>query len=160
MTIFDSTTLSAAGITAGSATGAAAGSRSNIIEATQAAEDAVLTPKDAGAFPHALRAALAARIANEAGEHDLAERYLAGAGDMAALADPSHDGEDEGLALVVAFADKAANHTREILAEDISKLQAAGVEDADIVRLCELVAFVAYQLRVVAGLRLMKGAAA
>ncbi|MCA1286894.1 hypothetical protein [Salipiger bermudensis] len=160
MTIFDSTTLSAAGITAGSATGAAAETRSNIIEATQAAEDAVLTPKDAGAFPHALRAALAARIANEAGENDLADRYLVGAGDMAGLADPSQDGETEGLAHVVAFADKAANHTREILAEDISTLQAAGVGDADIVRLCELVAFVAYQLRVVAGLRLMKGAAA
>ena len=160
MTIFDSTTLSAAGITAGSATGAAAETRSNIIEATQAAEDAVLTPKDAGAFPHALRAALAARIANEAGENDLADRYLAGAGDMAGLADPSQDGETEGLAHVLAFADKAANHTRDILAEDISKLQAEGVDDADIVRLCELVAFVAYQLRVVAGLRLMKGAAA
>ncbi|MBY6004665.1 hypothetical protein KUV62_12145 [Salipiger bermudensis] len=160
MTIFDTTTLSAAGITAGSAPGAAAETRANIIEATQAAEDAVLTPKDAGAFPHALRAALAARIANEAGENDLAERYLAGAGDMAGLADPSQDGEEEGLAHVVAFADKAANHTRDILAEDISKLQAAGVDDADIVRLCELVAFVAYQLRVVAGLRLMKGAAA
>ena len=38
MTIFDSTTLSAAGITAGSATGAAAETRSNIIEATQAGE--------------------------------------------------------------------------------------------------------------------------
>ena len=42
--------------------------------------------------------------------------------------------------------------------EDISKLQAVGVSDADIVRLCELIAFVAYQVRVAAGLRLMNGA--
>ena len=60
----------------------------------------------------------------------------------------------------MAFVDKVANDTRNIDAQDIAGLQTAGVSDADIVRLCELVAFLAYQLRVVAGLRLMTGAAA
>ena len=36
-------------------------------------------------------------------------------------------------------------------------LKAAGTTDADIVRLCELNAFLAYQLRLVAGLKLMTG---
>ena len=40
---------------------------------------------------------------------------------------------------------------------DIADLQAAGVADADIVRLAELNAFLAYQIRVIAGLRLMQG---
>jgi uncharacterized protein YciW len=34
-------------------------------------------------------------------------------------------------------------------------LRTAGLDDADIVRLSELIAFVSYQIRVVAGLRLM-----
>jgi uncharacterized protein YciW len=34
-------------------------------------------------------------------------------------------------------------------------LQSAGIADADIVRLSELIAFVSYQIRLVAGLRLM-----
>ena len=160
MSIFDTTTLSAAGVTPGSATAAAAETRANIMEATQAAEDAVLTPKDTGAFPHPLRAALAARVATLGGEPALAERYAARAGASAALADPAQDGTDQGLSHLMAFVDKVANETRNIAAEDIAGLQTAGVADADIVRLCELVAFLAYQLRVVAGLRLMTGAAA
>ena len=39
--------------------------------------------------------------------------------------------------------------------DDISALKSAGLDDADIVRLSELIAFVAYQIRVVIGLRLM-----
>jgi uncharacterized protein YciW len=45
-----------------------------------------------------------------------------------------------------------------VVADDVASLRAAGVSDADIVRLCELVAFVAYQSRVLAGLRLMDAA--
>ncbi|MGR3378263.1 hypothetical protein [Salipiger abyssi] len=159
MSIFDSTTLKAAGIAQGPVA-AAAETRAKIIEATQAAEDAVLSPRDPGAFPHDLRAALAARLATAGGEPALAERYLDKAGAMVALADPARDGVAEGFGTVVAFFDKAANRTRDIAAEDISSLQAEGIADADIVRLCELCAFMAYQLRVVAGLRLMKGEAA
>ena len=44
----------------------------------------------------------------------------------------------------------------DIVAEDVTVLQDAGMSDADIVRLCELVAFLAYQTRVIDGLRLMQ----
>lgn len=160
MSIFEMTTLSVAGIGPDGSVGAAAQTRANIMEATQATEAAVLTPNDAGAFPHELRAALAARMAQSGGELGLATRYMARAGESVALTDPAETGAAEGLEHIVSFVDKAANHTRDIAAEDIAALQAAGVADPDIVKLCELVAFMAYQLRVVAGLRLMKGAAA
>jgi uncharacterized protein YciW len=62
----------------------------------------------------------------------------------------------QGLSAILAFVDKVANQTRHTTAKDITGLQAAGVSDADIVRLCELVAFLAYQIRVISGLRLMK----
>ncbi len=75
------------------------------------------------------------------------------------LADPAETGKAHQLETVLAFVDKVANRTRDIVADDVVQLQAAGMSDADIVRLCELVAFLAYQLRVIAGLRLMQSSA-
>ena len=50
-----------------------------------------------------------------------------------------------------------AARAREITAEDIRILQDDGISDADIVRLTELIAFVAYQARLVIGLSLLSG---
>ena len=151
----ETTALQSAGLGAESA---AVEARANIFEMTQEAEEAVLRPRDTGPWSHALRAALAARIARLNGEDGLAGDYAEAAGAFAALADPARDGADQDLAAVVAFMDKVAAETWAVTAEDISGLQVAGVADADIVRLCELNAFLAYQLRVIAGLRLMKEA--
>lgn len=153
----DTTALTAAGVAAGTAPAEAVATRAGIFEKTQAAEDAVLRPRETGRWSHALRAALAARIATLNAESGLAARYLAGAEDFAALADPAHDGAAQGLAEVVAFMDKVAANARQVSAGDIAALQVACVADADIVRLAELNAFLAYQMRVVAGLRLMRG---
>ncbi len=150
----DTTALKSAGLH--SAPGAAVEGRAKIFEMTQAAEEAVLRPQDSGPWSHELRAALAARIATQNGEPELAAKYGADAGVFAALADPSQDGATEGLETVVHFMDKVAADTRHVAATDISALQSAGISDADIVRLCELNAFLAYQLRVISGLRLMK----
>ena len=153
MSVFDETVLRAAGVAAGSDMAKAVMTRANILGLTQAAEDAVLRPVEFGAFAHDLRAALAARVAR-LGNDDT----LAGAGGFAAIADPQDTGMAQGLADVVRFVDRVANQTRDIVGNDIAGLQAAGIGDADIVRLCELVAFLAYQIRVVGGLRLMQGA--
>ena len=134
--------------------------RANIFEMTQAADDAMLRPKAPGAWPHSLRAALAARIATLNAQTALARHYATGAGDDAALADPAQDGAARGLGPVLAFMDKVAADTRQVVAGDIAALQAAGISDADIVRLAELNAFLAYQIRVVAGLRLLREARA
>ena len=151
-----STALDMADIAPDSAPGRAVEGRANIFELTQAAEEAVLRPKDAGAWPHPLRAALAARIAYLNDEADLAKRYGDDAGPFLVLADPKETGEAQGLAEIIAFIDKVAADTRHVVAGDVSGLQAAGVADADIVRLAELNAFLAYQIRVIEGLRLMK----
>lgn len=150
------TTLVASGVTEGGPAGAAALHRAKVMEMTRAAEDAVLAPAQPGAWPAEIRAALAVRIARLNGDGDLARLYAARLGDAAApLADPANDGSAQDLAAVVAFMDKVAARTREVKAEDIEALQAAGIADADIVRLCELNAFLAYQIRLVAGLKLM-----
>lgn len=134
--------------------------RANIISMSQVAEEAVLRPKDFGTFEHDFRAALAARVARLASDDVLAAHYLSGAGDKTIFADPAETGNAYQLDSVLAFTDKVANQTKDIDADDVAQLQASGMADADIVRLCELVAFVAYQVRVIAGLRLMQGSAA
>ncbi|WP_439124781.1 hypothetical protein [Marivita sp.] len=156
MSVFDTTSLSSAGVKKTGSITDAVQTRANIFAMTQAAEDAVLRPKECGAFPHDLRAAIAARIAAQAGDAVLATRYAQVAGARTHISDPAQDGGSEDSVLVT-FVDKTANATREIEAEDIARLKATGISDADIVRICELVAFVAYQVRVVAGLRLMQG---
>ena len=156
MSIFETSTLGVSGVSTESSLGEAVSTRSNIFVMTQLAESAVLRPLEYGMFPHDVRAALAYRIAISAGETRLAEYYAALAGDKFNLSDYIMiEGEPEST--LIPFIDKAANDTKNIVAEDISKLQAVGVSDADIVRLCELIAFVAYQVRVAAGLRLMNG---
>lgn len=160
MNLFETTLLGAAGVAPDSDVARVVSTRAKVIEMTQAAENAVLRPKDVGVFAHDLRAAIAARVANLAGDATLAAHYLADAGQYAALADPNVSGTEQGWETILAFVDKVANQTSAVSAADICKLQAAEISDADIVRLCELVAFLAYQIRIVDGLRLMqKGAA-
>ena len=134
--------------------------RDNIFALTQQAEDAVMSPLDCGLWPTDLRAALGARLATRMELGSIAERYLTRVtGSYAVIADPTQDGADLGLASVVAFMDKVAMEAHAVTDADIASLQGAGISDADIVRLCELNAFLAYQLRLIAGLRLLSGAA-
>ncbi|QFT30623.1 hypothetical protein K1718_07855 [Roseibium porphyridii] len=154
----DLTILTQAGVAPDSTLSRVVSMRGNIIGMTQSAEEAVLRPKETGAFPHDLRAAIAARVSRLAGDEALTAYYVAQAGQYAALGelgDPCEQHAD--LAVVLSFVDKIANQTRDAAANDISDLQEAGVADADIVRLCELVAFLAFQIRVISGLRLMNG---
>ncbi len=158
--IFDMTTLAESGVTETEAAGAAALHRAKVMEMTQAAENAVLAPTRPGAWSADIRAALATRIARLNGEAALAGRYAARISDerAAPLADPTNDGVAQDMGEVIAFMDKVAARTRETKTEDIETLKSAGIADADIVRLAELNAFLAYQIRVIAGLKLMRRA--
>ncbi|MDX3805335.1 hypothetical protein ACXIUS_07995 [Bosea thiooxidans] len=140
----------------------AAQTRSDIVEMSRKAEEAVTAPRDPGAFPTEWRLAMAARIAALNGLDNLAEHYRAKIAEPAlrALAVPGAPGRVAREQAVLAFMDKVAAETRTVAAEDIEGLKAAGVADADIVRLCELNAFMSYQARVLAGLAILKGASA
>lgn len=133
--------------------------RGNILALTQETEEAVLTPQDPGGWTPDLRAALSARVAALNGALALFDRYRALISDphIAKLADPAETGSALGLDHVCAFMDKVTAKTREVEAADITALQDKGVSDADIVRLCEINAFMSYQVRVFAGLQLLKG---
>lgn len=131
--------------------------RADILAMTEAASAAVLRPKETGAFPHAMRAALAARIARLNGRGALADHYGEGlSGEEAKIANPSFDGsDDQRLQVILAFTDRVAASPKDATADDIESLSNAGVADADIVRLTQLNAFLAYEIRLIEGLRLM-----
>lgn len=151
-----------AGIEPGSRAEAALKRRADVMAMTEATHEAALRPLDPGGLSHGERAALAVRIARRNAEASLAAHYLAlldrtDADDtVRALADTDFDGEgDVRQAAILAFTDRVTMQPRRTEAADIDALKAAGIGDADIVRLAELNAFLAYQIRLVAGLRLM-----
>lgn len=131
--------------------------RADILAMTDAASAAVLTPKECGAFSHARRAALAGRIAMLNNREALAAHYTQGAlGEDARLVDPTFDGgEDDYIGAILAFTDRVATRPKDATAADIEKLKQAGLADDDIVRLTQLNAFLAYEIRLIEGLRLM-----
>jgi CMD domain protein len=154
------------GIDPASSLGQALAQRAEILGLTQASYQAVLTPREPGGLSHAERAALARRMARHNGDDTLAAHYLEeltrlGATDaMRAVADPAVTvGHGTRLDAVVRHADLLTLQPRAATKGDIEALNGAGVSEPDIVRLAELVAFVNYQARVLAGLRLLKAAA-
>ncbi|WPZ16569.1 hypothetical protein T8J41_22045 (plasmid) [Nitratireductor rhodophyticola] len=158
--------IAQAGIGANGSVREALEGRADIMAMTQATHDAALKPSDPGGLSHGERAALAARVARLNKDEALAAHYMAlleeaGADEaVSAMADPAHDGEgDARRAALLAYTDLVSTHPRDTTPEDIEALKSAGISDADIVRLSELNAFLAYQIRVIAGLKLMKATA-
>ena len=157
MDIIETTTFKAAGIDDYLSDNSCLQQRENIFNLTQKAQEAVLCPKDYGAYNHELRHALAARICLLNNDQITADHYSFNAGSYRALIDPGITGHDFDLVHVLNFIDKVATRPRDVTEEDIKTLQKAGVKDPDIVRLAELNSFMAYQIRLIAGLRLLKG---
>jgi len=157
--------LRQAGVAPGGAVAAALAGRVDILAMTRKSEAASLRPADPGGLSHGERAALAVRIARLHGDGALAAHYAGlmaqagAAGDIAALADPGCKGANPRHAALVVYVDLASKAPKDAATGDIEALRAAGISDADIVRLSELTAFLAYQIRVIAGLKLMQATA-
>ena len=136
--------------------------RADIMDLTEKSRQAVLMPEEPGGLSPTVRALIAVRAAERLGDRVLTDHYFDlfshgdGAYDLADLTDPDRRAEDPRLAAVLDHADRLTCHPRTSTRSDIETLQRAGVGDADIVRLAELVAFLSYQARLIAGLRLME----
>ncbi|MDV2968781.1 hypothetical protein RZ532_22600 [Nitratireductor aquimarinus] len=136
--------------------------RASIAQLTEQAQRAVLMPMDPGGWSHSFRCAVAARIAVLHGEEGLAVQYrdlVTDSGDLD-LAAPGSAARNAHERTILAFIDLMAMSPREVAAGDVDQLVEAGVKEADIVRLCELAAYLSYHCRVVAGLALMQEASA
>lgn len=148
-----------AGIRAGTPLAEALAARAEILRLSQASQDAVLLPKEAGGLSHGLRAALAARMARQNAQHSLAAHYddlMRRSGEV--QADAVSASEQTRIAAIVAHSDRLTLRPRDATRRDIEALKVAGVGEPDIVRLAELAAFVNYQARVIRGLQALGGA--
>ncbi|MCX8998302.1 CMD domain protein [Rhizobiaceae bacterium BDR2-2] len=139
--------------------------RARLKHLTQTSYEAALRPREPRNFSYAMRAALAARMAGlwkavelVAHYRDLLAREEA-TPDLAAIADPAFRPDESGdtrLATILAHVDLVTLTPREATRAHIEKLYAAGLDDRDIVTLAGLIAFVNYQVLVVAGLKMLR----
>ena len=133
--------------------------RAELMRASQANCDAVLAPREPGGISRRVRLALAGRIARLNGDARLAEHYLRAldGGAELGLADPEAPPPADPLqAAMLRHVDLVTRAPREATRRDIDALREAGIAEADIVRLSQVIAFVNYQVRVIAGLRLLE----
>lgn len=105
----------------------------------------LLLPADPGGLSHAERATLAARVAEREGDAALAARFRTMVGD--AMPDGAR------IAALLAYAEKVALTPEATSRADIEALAALGLTSRDIVAATQLIAFVPYQVRAIAGLR-------
>lgn len=152
------------GLGAGSDLKALREKREKLKALTQSSYLAALRPKDPRNFSHALRAAIAARMAGLWKAEELAMHYR-GLLDREGAAPELLDVADSGwtpvdaqsrLAAILRHVDLVTLKPKEATRANIETLQAAGLDDRDIVTLAGLIAFVNYQILVVAGLRMLR----
>jgi uncharacterized protein YciW len=149
------------GIAPGDALGTLRRQRPDALRHAEGAFRELLLPAEPGGVSLAERAALALRIA--AAERCepllLACRALlerAGAAALATRAEAPDIAGTDRLAALLRYADRAGTRPREVSQADTDALTALGLTPRDIVAVTQLVAFVPYQVRLIAGLRALQ----
>ncbi|WP_424136902.1 CMD domain-containing protein [Roseomonas chloroacetimidivorans] len=140
--------------------------RPEALRHAQGAYRELLMPEDPGNVSHTDRAALALRVALREGNQALAARFralleAAGAEETIMLAEDLSGAPMEGrLAALLRYADVVAARPEAVTQETIDALSDMGLTPRDIVAITQLISFVPYQVRVIAGLRAMQQEAA
>ncbi|MFI5015082.1 MAG: CMD domain protein [Hyphomicrobiales bacterium] len=151
-----------AGIEPGSRLAELRRQRAEVFRHSQGSHDVLLLPADPGSVSRAERAAIALRVAAAAKDERLAAHYrglLREAGGEALIAFVEHPGAGGAparLAALLRHADLLAETPRYAAKADLEKLEALGLSGRDIVAISQLIAFVSFQTRVLAGLRILK----
>ncbi|MGK3124595.1 CMD domain-containing protein [Candidatus Pantoea formicae] len=137
--------------------------RPEFVEGAEACRQSVLAPEEDQGLPADLRLALAQRMAVLNYDAPLQRDYQA---QLAAL-NPSEallalasgcTVADEPLATIARHADMVTQQPTQATEQHIRLLEQAGLSNPQIVALSELIAFVNFQTRVAAGLRLLRSA--
>jgi len=154
-----------AGLTDDSALAALRRQRPDVVKHLQGSDDVMFSPQDDGGLTRAERAAAALRVTTLLRDPVLSEHYRA----RLATLDP--DGTlartVEGGAritevrwdAILAHVDLVTRGPGSAERKDIDNLLAAGLSSHAVVSLSQLIAYVNFQSRVLAGLRMLKGAA-
>lgn len=139
--------------------------RPEVVKHLQGSDDALFAPADDGGLIRAERAAAALRIAELLRDPVLVAHYrarLAALDPSGALAKTVEGGAqltDARWDAIITHVDLVTRGPGAATREDIEGLTAAGLSSHAIVSLSQLISFVNFQARVLAGLRMLKGAA-
>jgi CMD domain protein len=149
-----------AGVTAGSAAARARAQRPDVVRHAQGSYDALLAPPDPAGLSLIERAQVALRVALLTPSAPGVAWYRARLTDLGAAATatviehfPQGPAVSPRLAALLHHADRLTTAPSSATPAHLRALEAAGLDPATIVTLAQLIAFVSFQVRVVAGLR-------
>lgn len=148
------------GISADSPLGVLRRRRPEALRHAEGAWRELVLPPDPGGFTPVERAAVALRGALGEGDAGLAAHYrFLLAGQPAAIAAAEGQGEAAGarMAALLRHADLVADRPADCGQAEIDALRGLGLTPQEVVALTQLVSFVPYQVRLLAGLRAMQG---
>jgi CMD domain protein len=136
--------------------------RPDVVRHTQGSDDAIFAPQDDGGFSRAERAAAALRVAIGLKDTVLAAHYRARlaaldpAGALVHATESASAPADRRWAAVRAHVDRTTADPYDAQRSDIDGLVAAGLSRHAVVSLSQVIAFVNFQSRVLAGLRMLE----
>jgi CMD domain protein len=138
--------------------------RPDIVAHTQGSDDAIFRPKDDAGLIPAERAAAALRVALGLRDEILIAHYrerlhaLDPDETLAESVAAEREPKDKRWATVIAHVDRLTKDPESAQPSDLQALGAAGLSSHAIVSLSQLVAYVNFQSRVLAGLRMLREA--
>jgi CMD domain protein len=154
-----------AGLRAGSPLGKLRRKRPDVVRHMQGSDAAIFTPADDGGFTRAERAAAALRVATLLRDGALEAHYRARlaaldpSGALARTVEGKADITEIRWDAILAHVDLVTRGPGRAERRDIENLLVAGLSSHTVVSLSQLIAYVNFQSRVLAGLRMLKGAA-
>jgi len=154
-----------AGLPAGSPLAELRRQRPDVVKHLQGSDDAIFSPQDDGGMTRAERAAAALRVATLLRDEALSEHYrtrlatLDLSGALARTVEGKARTTEPRWDAVLTHVDLVTRGPGSAERRDIDNLLAAGLSSHAVVSLSQLVAYVNFQSRVLAGLRALKGAA-
>jgi uncharacterized protein YciW len=140
-----------AGVTPGSALFELRRARPDVVRHAQGSDAALFAPKDDGGLSPAERAAAALRVAVLLRDEVLQDHYRARLAELGG-AGP----EDRRWAVIRAHIERVTIDPHSAARRDLDALRAAGLSPHGIVSLSQLIAYVNFQARVLAGLRMLQ----
>jgi len=154
-----------AGLSPGSPLAELRRQRLDVVKHLQGSDDVIFAPADDGGLTRAERAAAALRIATLLRDIVLSERYRARLaaldpdGTLARTVEGGAQITEPRWDAILAHVDLVTRGPGAAERKDIDNLLAAGLSSHAIVSLSQLIAYVNFQSRVLAGLRMLRGAA-
>lgn len=145
-----------AGIEPGSPVAALRARRPDFVRYTEGSHDVLLAPADPAGISLAERALIALRVATLERSVALADHYRTRLRQVAG-GDQNATVETPRLKALLDHVERMTTAPRTATKAHLDALGAEGFSPRDLVTVAQLVAFVSYQVRVVAGLRLLSG---